>query len=100
VGLALAGEAALVFLGTGSVSYGAFHEALQLAAARSLPVTFLVSWWVNDGPFGPQLAVPPARLAEAVGLAATVVDGMDEAAVRAAVGAGVALVQAELRGTA
>ena len=98
VGLAMTGDASLVFLGSGSVSYGAFHEALQLAAARSLPVTFVVSWWVNEGPFAAQLAVPPARLAEAVGLAATVVDATDEAAVRAAVGAGVGLVQAELRG--
>lgn len=85
VGMAMAGDPALVFLGTGSVSYGAFAEALSLAALHRAPVTFVVTWYVNEGPFAPQLAASPSALAEAMGIASEWVDGSDVAAVRAAV---------------
>lgn len=99
VGLA-EGDGALVFLGTGSVSYGGFAEALSAAKAGGAAVRFVVTWYTGEGPFAPQLAVSPAELARGFGLPATVVDGTDAAAVHAAVaalGTG-GLVQAELRG--
>ncbi len=100
VGLALSGDPAVVFLGTGSVGYGAFHEALQLAALHRAPVTFVVAWYTNAGPFAPPLAVAPSVLARALGLAAAVVDGTDAVAVRDAVAAaeGPTLIEARLSG--
>lgn len=85
VGLAMDGDPSLVFLGTGSVSYGGFTEALSLAALRRVPTRFVVSWYENAGPFAPQLGTSPARLAEAFGLAAREVDGSDVDAVYQAV---------------
>lgn len=100
VGLALAGDPAVVFVGTGSAGYGAFHEALQLAAAHKAPVTFVVIWYANPGPFAPPLAVEPVVLARALGMSAVAVDGTDAAAVRDAVAAadGPTVVQAVLHG--
>ncbi len=99
VGVALAGEPAVCFLGTGSLSYGAFHEAIQLAAAHQAPVVFVVSGYSGEGPFAPQLAVPAVALAAALGLATATCDGSEAASVQAAVasvGAGPALVWAEM----
>lgn len=99
VGVALAGEPAVCFVGTGSAGYGAFSEALHLAAAHRAPVVFVVSWYTGDGPFAPQLAVAPDVLAAALGLRTASCDGGDAAAVRAAVesvGAGPALVLATM----
>jgi TPP-dependent pyruvate/acetoin dehydrogenase alpha subunit len=100
VGLAAAGEPAVVFCGTGTVGYGAFHEALHLAAARSAPVTFVVTWYENPGPFAPPAAVSPVAIARALGFAVHDVDGTDAAAVRDAVAGakGPTLVSARLRG--
>lgn len=100
VGLAMAGEPAVVFCGTGTAGYGAFQEALHLAALHRAPVTFVVGWYENPGPFATPLAVTPATLAGALGLAVADVDGTDAAAVRDAVAAanGPTLVQARLRG--
>lgn len=100
VGLALSGDPAVVFVGTGSTGYGVFHEALHLAAAHRAPVTFVVSWYANPGPFAVPLAIEPAALAKALGLAAVVVDGTDAAAVRDAVASatGPTVVQANLVG--
>ena len=102
VGLAMAGEPALVFLGSGSASYGAFHEALHLAAAHAAPVIFVVSWYVGEGPFAPQLVGGPAALASSLGIAGIQVDGNDEAAVRAAVAGAVGptVIEARLTGRA
>ena len=96
----MAGEPALAFLGTGSTAYGEFHAALHLIAAHKLPVQLVVSWYEGDGPFAAPLAVDPARLAEALGLRATRVDGTDVAAVRGAVESGATVVLAVLRGKA
>ncbi len=100
VGLALAGDPAVVFVGTGTTGYGTFHEALHLAAAHRAPVTFVVSWYANAGPFAAPLALAPAALARALGIDGVVVDGTDAAAVRDAVAAvsGPTVIQAELRG--
>lgn len=103
VGLALGGESAVVFLGTGSVAYGAFHEALHAAASHRAPVLFVVSWYVGDGPFAPQLALPPDALAAACGLAVGSAPGTDADAVRAAATAllpGPALLRCDFGGRA
>lgn len=102
VGLALAGDPAVVFVGTGTTGYGAFHEALHLAAVHRAPVTFVVTWYANPGPFAAPLAVEPVALARAMGVAAVAVDGADAAAVRDAVAAatGPTLIQANLLGKA
>jgi pyruvate dehydrogenase E1 component alpha subunit len=100
VGLAMGGDPALVFCGTGTTGYGAFHEALQLAAIHRAPVTFVVSWYTTPGPFAAPLAVSPAVLAAALGIAVVTVDGTDAAAVRDAVAAaeGPTLIEARLSG--
>lgn len=105
VGLALAdrSHAALTHLGIGGASDGSFHEALNLAALLKPNVLFVVAVHPLDGdaPLGPQLAVPPIRLAEAFGLGARSVDGTDVSAVhdavaRALVAGGPHLIEATL----
>lgn len=99
VGMALAGDPVLVFLGTGSMAYGAALEALSLAVLQKAPVCFVVSWYTGEGPFARQLAAEPAVLAAALGLDTARVDGTDAAAVMAAVAGPLPrLVQADLRG--
>jgi TPP-dependent pyruvate/acetoin dehydrogenase alpha subunit len=105
VGMAMTGDPALVWLGTGSVSYGGFAEALSLAAMHRAPVTFVVHWYTTPGPFAKQLAATPAALAQAMGLNAAIVAAGDVFAVRDAVRTlaamgGPVLVQAELGGNA
>ena len=88
-GLALANEdgVAVVHLGIGSVSDGAFHEALNLAALTNAPVVFVVAVHpLDDGaPIGPQTAASPISLAQAYGLDTTEVDARDAQAVHSAV---------------
>lgn len=105
VGLAHAtGAPCLVHLGTASTADGAFHEALNLAAALKAPVVFLVAVHPLDGaaPLARQLHTAPSALAEAFGLHTAVVDGNDATAVHAAVQAarasgGPSLIEAKLR---
>ena len=89
VGLALASSdrAVVVHLGIGSMSDGAVHEALNLAALHEAPIVFVVAVHPLDGdaPLGPQCAAPPAKLAAAFGLEVTEVDGTSAKAVHAAV---------------
>lgn len=88
VGLAIAsGGVALVHLGIGSMSDGAVAEALNLAKLRAVRVIFLVAVHplTADAPLPTQTASSPARLAEAYGVPAVVVDGQSTEAVRAAV---------------
>lgn len=105
VGLALADRerTALVHLGIGSAADGSFHEALNLAALLRPNVIFLVAVHpLGDGaPIGPQLAASPAKLAEAFGISAVVVDGSAAKDVHAAVAkakqaGGPALIEARL----
>jgi pyruvate dehydrogenase E1 component alpha subunit len=105
VGVALAeGRRTVVHLGIGSVSDGAFGEALNLAALTQAPVTFLVAVHpLGDGaPIGPQTAASPSALAAAYGLPTREVDGASALAVRQAVEwarteSGPVLLQATLR---
>jgi 2-oxoisovalerate dehydrogenase E1 component alpha subunit len=89
VGLALAdaNKAALVHLGVGSTSDGAFHEALNLAALHRPTVLFLVTVHPLDGraPLGRQLASSLQALAAAFGIGHAVVDATDATAVAGAV---------------
>lgn len=90
VGLGLHGDgSALVHLGVGSCSDGAFHEALNLAALTGSDVIFVVAIHPLDGdaPLGPQLAGTPAAMAAAFGLATATVAGDDAQAVHDAVAA-------------
>ena len=91
VGLGMAGESALCFLGTGSVAYGTLVEVL----GNLVPgVQFVVSWDERPGPFARPLS--PAALFTASGHSVAEVDGTDAAAVFDAVRAGSALVLARL----
>ncbi len=99
VGVAIAGEPAVCFLGTGSMSYGNVAEAMNLAALHKAPVVFVVSWYAEAGPFAAQLAVSPAVFAASLGLATATCDGANAESVRAAlkqVGAGPAVVVATM----
>jgi len=90
VGLAQAsGRPTLVHLGIASTADGAFHEALNLAAALGAPVIFLVAVHPLDGaaPLPRQLHASPSALAEAFGLATAVIDGNAASSVHDAVAA-------------
>ncbi|MSP56200.1 MAG: hypothetical protein EXR69_11450 [Myxococcales bacterium] len=89
VGLGMAGESALCFLGTGSVAYGTLAEVL----AHLVPgVQFVVSWYHRPGPFA--RPVSPIGLFRTAGLSVAEVDGSDAIAVYDAVRAGTVLVMA------
>ncbi len=88
VGLAVATEGiAAVHLGVGSVSDGAFHEALNLAALTGAKVIFIVAvHQLDDGaPVGPQTAASPSALATAYGIGCTVIPQVTAQAVNDAV---------------
>lgn len=88
VGLALGsgGAPVAVHLGIGSVSDGAFHEALNLAALQGANVVFVVAVPPLDGaPVPPQTAASPADLARAYGATVHEVSGHDAQAVHDAV---------------
>lgn len=89
VGLGMAGESALCFLGTGSVAYGTLAEVL----GNLVPgVQFVVSWYQRPGPFARPLS--PLGLFRSAGLSVAEVDGSDAIAVYDAVRAGTVLVMA------
>jgi hypothetical protein len=66
LGLAIGGEPAVVFLGTGSLGYGSVLEAFQEAGRLSAPVCFVVGWYGKPGPF--VAPTSPEKLAAAFGL--------------------------------
>ena len=78
-GLAAADKGSvLCFIGQGSAATGSFHEALNLAALRSLPVVFLCHAWdlsAPDSPLPPQVAGSLSAKAIAFGIQARTVDG-------------------------
>lgn len=91
VGLGMAGEAALCFLGTGSVAYGTLAEVVGSVVPG---VQFVVSWYERPGPFARPLS--PALLFKAAGLSVAEVDGTDAIAVFDAVRGGAALTLARI----
>jgi len=78
-GLAALGEdQVLCFIGQGSAATGSFHEALNLAALKNLPVIFLCSVWdltEPDAPLPPQVAGSLSAKAVAYGIQTQTVDG-------------------------
>lgn len=87
VGLGLAGESALCFLGTGSVAYGTLAEVLPMVVPG---IQLAVTWYERPGPFARPLS--PAALGRAAGLEVAEVDATDAAAVYAAVRSGAAII--------
>jgi len=94
VGIALAarlrGEdsVALTCTGEGSTNQGDFHEALNFASVRRLPVIFMVenNGWAISVPQSKQMAVQHvSERAKAYGIAGVTVDGTDPLAVYATV---------------
>jgi 2-oxoisovalerate dehydrogenase E1 component len=76
-------DVVVVFFGDGAVAQGAFHEAVNLAAVRRLPILFVCE---NNGysefsAFADQHPVPVLRRADAYGIEAESVDGNDVVAV-------------------
>lgn len=93
LGLRLKGDHSVVFcfFGEGAANQGSFHEALNLAAIRKLPVIFVCenNLWALSGPFAEMTAGQSiARRAVAYDMAGEQVDGNDvEAAFHAATAA-------------
>jgi pyruvate dehydrogenase E1 component alpha subunit len=93
VGAALAGRfdgtgrTALAVFGDGALNQGAAHEALNMAAAFTLPVVFVCenNFWSELTPIDEMVGEPELwRRAAGYGMAGERVDGNDPAAVRAA----------------
>lgn len=78
-------DVVIVFFGDGAIAQGAFHEAMNLAAVRRLPILFVCE---NNGysefsAFADQNPVPVTARALAYGIEAESVDGNDVVAVAA-----------------
>lgn len=71
-------NAVLCFIGQGSASYGAFHEAMNMAQLHRLRIIFLCHSWDlahAESPLGPQIGGSIQALALAHGLRPHSVDG-------------------------
>jgi pyruvate dehydrogenase E1 component alpha subunit len=83
------GRVSVALFGDGALEEGAWHEAVNIAALRDLPVVFLVEnnslealgQKANEYPSSTLAAAPISRLAEPFGVPIAVVDGTDVAAV-------------------
>ncbi len=90
-------QVAVCFFGDGASNEGAFHEGLNFAAVRRLPVVFVCenNLYGASTPFDAVSAlVDVADRAPAYGVPGRVVDGMDVLAVREAAGEAVASARA------
>ena len=90
-------QVAVCFFGDGASNEGAFHEGLNFAAVRRLPVVFVCenNLYGASTPFDAVSAlVDVADRAAAYGVPGRVVDGMDVLAVREAAGEAVASARA------
>ncbi len=89
VGIARGGDgAAVVHLGPGSVSDGAFAEALDLAARHTAPVVFVIDQPdLSGAPIAEPSHLDPAGLAQAAGIPCVRVESDDVGAIHAAVAA-------------
>jgi TPP-dependent pyruvate/acetoin dehydrogenase alpha subunit len=90
-------QVAVCFFGEGATNEGAFHEGLNFAAVRALPVVFVC----ENNLYGASTAYTRVSLVEdvaaragAYGVPGRVVDGMDVLAVREAASEAVALARA------
>jgi pyruvate dehydrogenase E1 component alpha subunit len=83
------GRVSVALFGDGALEEGAWHESVNIAALRELPVIFLVEnnslealgQKANEYPSSTLAAAPISKLAEPFGLPIAVVDGTDAAAV-------------------
>jgi len=101
------GRAVFCQFGEGATSEGEWHEAMNFAAVKLLPVVFLCenNRWAISTPQAKQMAIEDVALrANGYGMTSTIVDGFDPLAVydavatareRAADGAGPTLVEAK-----
>jgi TPP-dependent pyruvate/acetoin dehydrogenase alpha subunit len=90
-------QVAACFFGDGATNEGAFHEGLNFAAVQQLPIVFACenNLYGASTPFGSVSLVPDvAQRAQAYGVPAQIVDGMDVLAVRAACAEAVASARA------
>jgi pyruvate dehydrogenase E1 component alpha subunit len=96
-GLALAAQmkgeprVALTFFGDGSTANGTWHEAMNVAGVRRLPVVFILenNQFAYSTPNSLEFAVDPLERAAVYGFGGVAVDGNDVEAVHAATAAAV-----------
>lgn len=87
------GRVAVCVVGDGAMNQGAVHEAMNLAAAMTLPVVFVCenNSWSELTPIEAMVGDPRLhRRAEAYGMPGEILDGNDPGVVRARLGAAVA----------
>ncbi|BBY38040.1 2-oxoisovalerate dehydrogenase E1 [Mycobacterium mantenii] len=79
-------DVVVAFFGDGAIAQGAFHEAVNLAAVRGLPVLFVCenNQYSEFSSFDEQHPVPVTARASAYGIDCASVDGNDVVAVAAA----------------
>ncbi len=79
-------DVVVAFFGDGAIAQGAFHEAVNLAAVRKLPVLFICenNQYSEFSPFEEQHPVPVAARALSYGIDCTSVDGNDVVAIASA----------------
>jgi pyruvate dehydrogenase E1 component alpha subunit len=97
---------AMTWFGDGATANGQWHEAMNVAGVRRLPVVFVLenNHWAYSTPNEKEFAVDPVRRAEGYGFPGVKVDGNDveavfhaaaEACARARSGDGPTLIEAE-----
>ena len=79
-------DVVVAFFGDGAIAQGAFHEAVNLAAVRKLPVLFVCenNQYSEFSPFEEQHPVPVTARALSYGIDCMSVDGNDVVAVASA----------------
>lgn len=79
-------DVVVAFFGDGAIAQGAFHEAMNLAAVRKLPILFVCenNQYSEFSAFADQHPVPVTARAAAYGLETQSVDGNDVVAVASA----------------
>jgi acetoin:2,6-dichlorophenolindophenol oxidoreductase subunit alpha len=102
------GHVAVVFFGDGTANRGQFHEALNFAGLRRLPIVFFCEnngWGLSTPTAAASAVVDIARRADGYDMPGVIVDGRDadavygatrEAADRARTGGGATLVEAKV----
>jgi acetoin:2,6-dichlorophenolindophenol oxidoreductase subunit alpha len=87
---------AVPFFGEGAINQGVVHESLNMAAIWSLPVLFVCenNRYAITTSISQSSLLPPHRRAEAYGMPAQCIDGMDVAAVFDATAAALARIRA------
>jgi TPP-dependent pyruvate/acetoin dehydrogenase alpha subunit len=90
------GQIAVCFFGDGATNEGAFHESLNFAAVKQLPIVFICEnnlYGASTSYAAVSLVENVADRAAAYGVRSEVVDGMDVLAVHKSAGAAIAAVR-------